>query len=168
MQISVRLAPVQECFGSSTRLIGVASKVLRFRVRYQFSQSRCLSLILATSSRVYLLFPPRGHGPPPTLRDRFNLHLCLQCHRFPIPRYAKRLGITLYAIGPLFLLPTLPSPHCIFKVSEHDLFFWQMPAAHSNEHPRPQAAFREQRHLNARTSWGRVHVLHPYSRAPTA
>ena len=65
MQISVRLAPVQDCFGSSTRLIGVASKVLRFRVRYQFSQSRCLSLILAMSSRVYLLFPPRGHDLRP-------------------------------------------------------------------------------------------------------
>ena len=24
------------------------------------------------SSRVYLVFPPRGHKPPPTLRDRLN------------------------------------------------------------------------------------------------
>ena len=29
------------------------------------------------SSRVYLLFPPRGHEPPPTLRDRLNPHLSL-------------------------------------------------------------------------------------------
>ena len=27
---------------------------------------RCLSLLLALSSRVYLFFPPRGHEPPPT------------------------------------------------------------------------------------------------------
>ena len=47
-------------------------KILRFRVRYQLSQSRCLSLLLAMSNRVYLLFSPRGHEPPPTLRDRLN------------------------------------------------------------------------------------------------
>ena len=29
------------------------------------------------SSRVYLLFPPRGHEPPPTLRDRLNPRLSL-------------------------------------------------------------------------------------------
>ena len=45
MQVSVRLAPVQDSFGSSTRLVGVASQVLRFRVRYQLSQSCCLSLL---------------------------------------------------------------------------------------------------------------------------
>ena len=27
------------------------------------------------SSRVYLFFPPRGHEPPPTFRDRLNPHL---------------------------------------------------------------------------------------------
>ena len=39
------------------------------------SPSRCFSLLLAVSSRVYLFFPPRGHEPPPTLRDRLNPHL---------------------------------------------------------------------------------------------
>ena len=57
------------------------------------------------SSRVYLFFPPRGHKPPPTLRDRLNPHLSLSHRRFPIPRYAKRSYVALYAIGTLFLLP---------------------------------------------------------------
>ena len=52
-------------------------KILRFRVRLQLSQSRRLSLILAMSNRVFLFFPPRGHEPPPTLRDRLNPHLSL-------------------------------------------------------------------------------------------
>ena len=57
-QVSVRLAPVQDSFGSSTRLVGVASQVLRFRVRYQLSQSCCLSLLswrcLAASTSFFL------------------------------------------------------------------------------------------------------------------
>ena len=52
-------------------------KILRFRVRLQLSQSRCLSLLLAMSGRVFLFFPPRGHEPPPTLRDRLNPDLSL-------------------------------------------------------------------------------------------
>ena len=52
-------------------------KILRFRVRWQLSQSHCLSLLLAMSGRVYLFFPSRGHEPPPTLRDRLNPHLSL-------------------------------------------------------------------------------------------
>ena len=35
-------------------------KTLRFRVRLQLSQSRCLSLLLAMSGRVFLFLPPRG------------------------------------------------------------------------------------------------------------
>ena len=52
-------------------------KILRFRVGLQLSQSRCLSLLLAMSDRVLLFFPPRGHEPPPTLRDRLNPNLSL-------------------------------------------------------------------------------------------
>ena len=52
-------------------------KILRFRVRLQLSQSRCLSLLLAMSGRVFLFLPPRGHEPPPTLRDRLNPNLSL-------------------------------------------------------------------------------------------
>ena len=52
-------------------------KTLRFRVRLQLSQSRCLSLLLAMSGRVFLFFPPRGHENPPTLRDRLNPDLGL-------------------------------------------------------------------------------------------
>ena len=62
----------------STRRLGQSlRKILRFHVRKQLSQSRCLYLLLAMSSRVYLFFPPRGHEPPPTLRDRINPHLSL-------------------------------------------------------------------------------------------
>ena len=50
-------------------------KVPRFDVRLQLSQSRCLSLLLAISCPVFLFFPPRGHEPPPILRDRFNERL---------------------------------------------------------------------------------------------
>ena len=42
------------------------------------------------SSRVHLLFSPRGHEPPPTLRGALNPHLSLQRHRFPILRNAHR------------------------------------------------------------------------------
>ena len=52
-------------------------KILRFHVRLQLSQSRWLSLFLAMSGRVFLFFPPRGHEPPPTLRDRPNPDLSL-------------------------------------------------------------------------------------------
>ena len=52
-------------------------RILRFRVRLQRFQSRCLSLLLAMSGRVFLFFPPRGHEPPPTLRDRLNPNLSL-------------------------------------------------------------------------------------------
>ena len=52
-------------------------KILRFRVRLQLSQSRCLSLPLLMSGRVFLFFPSRGHEPPPTLRDRLNPNLSL-------------------------------------------------------------------------------------------
>ena len=112
-------------------------KILRFRVRLQLSQPRCLSLLLAMSGRVFLFFPPRGHEPPPTLRDRLNPNLSLLRHRFPTPRYAKRPDVALYTVGPLFLIPTPSSPHCALKVSEHDSL-WHPPAAHLEERPRPQ------------------------------
>ena len=87
-----------------------------------FPVSRCFPLLLVMSSHGYLFFPPRGHEPLPTLRDRLNLHLSLWCRRFPVPRYAKRPDVALYAIGPLFLLPTPSSPHCTLKVSKHDSY----------------------------------------------
>ena len=59
-------------------------KTLRFRVRLQLSQSPCLSLLLAMSGRVFLFLPPRGHEPPPTLRDHLNPTLSLYCHRLPL------------------------------------------------------------------------------------
>ena len=123
-------------------------KTLRFRVRLQLSQSRCLSLLLAMSGRVFLFLPPRGHEPPPTLRDRLNPNLSLYRHRFPIPRNAKRPDVALYTVGPLFLLPTPSSTHCALKVSEHDSL-WQPPAAHSEERSRPQKSSRAQHCLNA-------------------
>ena len=65
---------------STTRQLGQwvsLRKTLRFRLRLQLSQSRCLSLLLAMSGRVFLFLPPRGHAPPPTLRDRLNPTLSL-------------------------------------------------------------------------------------------
>ena len=121
-------------------------KTLRcFRVRLQLSQSRCLSLLLAMSGRVFLFLPPRGHEPPPTLRDRLNPStLSLYRHRFPIPRYAKRPDVALYTVDPFFLLHTPSSTHCALKVSEHDSL-WQPPAAHSEERSRLQKSSRAQR-----------------------
>ena len=125
-------------------------KILHSRLRQQVSQPRCFSLLLAMSSRVYLFFPPRGHEPPSTLRDRLNPHLSLERRRFPAPRYAKHPDVALDAIGLLFLLPTPSSPHFTLKVSENDLLR-QPPAAHSEERPRPQKSSRSQRRLNALT-----------------
>ena len=81
------------------------------------------------SSRVYLLFPPRGHEPPPTPRGRINPYFSLERRRFPIPRYAKRLDVALYAISSLFLFPTTSSPHCnTLKISElHTIRFGSRP-----------------------------------------
>ena len=52
-------------------------KILCFCVRLQLSQSRCLFFFLAMSDRVFLFFPPRGHEPAPTLRDRVIPNLSL-------------------------------------------------------------------------------------------
>ena len=101
------------------------------------------------SSRVYLFFPPRGYKPTPTLRDSLSPHRSLQRCRFSIPLWAIRPDIALYAIGPLFFLPTPSSPHCTLKVSEHDSL-WQPPAAYYlDERPRPQKSSPAQRCLNA-------------------
>ena len=92
------------------------------------------------SSRIYVYFPPRVDEPPPTPRDRLNPHPCLQRHPFHAPRYAKRPGVALYSIDPLSPLLTTSFSHCTLKIPEHDLF-WQPPAAHSDENPRPQNVF---------------------------
>ena len=101
-------------------------------------------------SRVYLSFPSNGHKPPPTPRDRLNPHLCLQRRRFPVPRFAKRPDVALYAIGTLFPLPTLSSPNCTLKVSEHDSL-WQPSAAQSDERTPNIKSFCAQGCLNALT-----------------
>ena len=103
------------------------------------------------STRVYLLFPPRGHKSLPTLRDRLNPPLCLQRRRFPVPRYAKRPDVALYAIGPLFFLPAPSFPLCTLTFSGDDLL-WHPPATCSDERPRPQTSSRMQSCLNALTS----------------
>ena len=102
------------------------------------------------SCRVYQFFPPRGHKPPLIFRDCLNPHLCLQHRRFPIPRYAKRPDVALYATGPPFLVPTPSSPHCTLKFSEHGSVC-QPPAVPLDERPRPQKSSRVQRCLNAIT-----------------
>ena len=105
------------------------------------------------SDRVFLCFLPRGHKPPPTLRDRLNPHTpCLRRHRFPVPRYAKRPDVILYAIDPLLpLLPIPSSPYCTLKISGH-VSLWSLPAAHSDGRPRPQKYSRTQGYLSVLTS----------------
>ena len=51
-------------------------KILRFRPRLQLSQSRCLSLLLAMSGRVFLFFPPRGRVTASTQTSVFNVIAC--------------------------------------------------------------------------------------------
>ena len=92
------------------------------------------------SSRIYVYFPPRVDKPPLTRRDRLNPHPCLQRHPFPAPRYAKRPGVALYSIDPLSPLLTTSSSYCTLKITEHNLF-WQSPAAHLDESPRPQKIY---------------------------
>ena len=119
-QVSVRLTPVQDSFGSSTRPMGVASQNSELPCAITTLQTRCLSFLLAMFSRVRLFFPLHGHKPPPTFRDSLKPRLSLQRRRFPFQCYSKRPDVALYAIGPLFPLPAPPSPHCTLKVSEHD------------------------------------------------
>ena len=104
---------------------------------------------MAMSSRVYPFFPRRGHKHPPTPRERPNLHLCFQRCRFTAP-HAKRPYVAPYAIGPLFLLPTPPSPHCTIKVPKN-YSLWQPPVVISDERPRAQNPSRAQRRLNVLT-----------------
>ena len=60
-------------YNNNRPIIGVASQILRFGVRYQLPP-RCLSLLLAMSSCVFCLsFPPRGHEPSPILRGHLLL-----------------------------------------------------------------------------------------------
>ena len=111
-QVSVRLAPVQDSFDSSTRQIHVALQVYAFLYGNSI-RSLVASLFLTMSSRVYLFLPPRGHTPLPTLHSRINPYLCCQRLRFPIICYGKRPDIALYAIGLRFTLPTPSSLHSV-------------------------------------------------------
>ena len=128
-------------------------KILRFRVRLQLSQSRCLSLLLLTmSGRVLLFFfPPRGHEPPPTLLTASTQTSAFRAIVFQSPDMPNaRMSLCTQSVHSVFLLPTpSSSPHCVLKVSEHDSL-WQPPAAHSEEErPRPQKkSSRAQRCLN--------------------
>ena len=99
-----RYAGVGSCKIPSTRQVGYASVYGN-----TFCCLACLSLLLTMPTRVLLLFPPCGHTPLLTLHGRLNLHRCLQRRRFPVPRSNKRPNVALYAVDPLFLLPTPPS-----------------------------------------------------------
>ena len=76
-QVSVRLVPAQDSFGSPTRPIGVTPEFMLYTSLYHnnFRSLVRLSLLLAMSSRVAdLLFPTSGHKPPLTLRDCLDPH----------------------------------------------------------------------------------------------
>ena len=113
---------------------------------------RCLSLLLAMSSRVYLFSPPRGHEPPsahpplpsqpttqPLTPSLSNPSLC----QTPGCRSVRNRSS-------LFPSYTPSSPNCTIKVSEHDSIR-QPPAAYSDERPHPQKYSRAQPCLNALT-----------------
>ena len=87
--------------------------ILRFRVRLQLSQSRCLSLLLAMSGRVFLFFPPRGHEPPPsvtasTQTSAFNA-IVFQSAVMPKPRMSLCTQSVHSSSFPLRPLRTAPS-----------------------------------------------------------
>ena len=65
-QAPFRLVPVQYSLGLSTGPIDVASQVLRFRVRSQLSQSRCLSFLrrCLDASTSYFLHAAINLRPP--------------------------------------------------------------------------------------------------------
>ena len=118
-QVSVVARPYKDSFDSSARPMGVASQHSTLPCAISTFESRCLSLLLAMSSRVYLVFPPRGHEPPPTLGDHtvsiVSTHTpalnAVAFLSFPIHRYAKRPDVALYAIG----LSTLSSSHPVLS-----------------------------------------------------
>ena len=74
-------------------------KTLRFRVRVQLSQSRCLSLLLAMSGRVFLFLPPRGHEPPPTLRDLVWYEKSRERQNKTKTRTTQSIQYTAWALG---------------------------------------------------------------------
>ena len=104
------------------------------------------SLAVSTSSFLHATINLR----PPSVTVSTHTFIYLQRRRFPIPRYAKRPDVALYAVGLLFLLPTPYSQYCTLKVSLHNSL-WQPPAAHSDKRLRPQKSSRAQRRLNALT-----------------
>ncbi|CAN0245020.1 unnamed protein product [Ascophyllum nodosum] len=143
------LGPSRACTGLFQPM-DVASQNYTLVCDKKLPQSRCLSLLLVMSTRAYLFFPARGHEPPPTVCDRFHPHLSRQRRRFSILRYGKRPDIVLYAIGPLFLLPTPSSLYGILELFENDSF-WEPPAAHTDERPCSPKSSRAQRCLDALT-----------------
>ena len=115
------------------------------------SQSRCLSLLLAMSSHVYLFFPPRGHGLPPTLRDRLSPHLSLQnavaFHSPAMPN--ARMSLCTQSVHSSFSFPPRPLCTAPLRFPNTIRFFGSRPP-HSDEHPHPQKkSSRAQRCLNA-------------------
>ena len=114
-------------------------KILRFRVRLQLFQSRCLSLLLAMAASSSSSLHAAMNLRPPSVTA--STQTSALPPSFSNPPYAERPDVALYTVRPLFLLPTPSSPHCALKVSEHDSL-WQPPAAHSEERPRPQKSSR--------------------------
>ena len=123
-----RPAPVQDSFASSTRPMRAASQNFTFLCPIPtFPVSFTLSSPGVMSSRFYLLFfPPRGHEPQSTFRDRINLHFSLQWCCFPYPRYTKHPDVALYVIHPIVLLPTPSSTYCILNISD-TIYFGSRP-----------------------------------------
>ena len=117
--VSVRSAAVQDSFDSSSarrnwcRFAGstllLSLLLLDLRVQSQLSQSRCPSLLLAKSSRVYLFFPPRGYINlrPPSVT--VCVCVCVFITFSQIGRSVIYICVCLPTCGLLFL-PSVASP----------------------------------------------------------
>ena len=91
---------------------------------------------------------PRGHKPPPTLRDHLKPHLASNAVAFrSLAMPNARMSLCTQSVHS-FAFPSRPLCTSPSRFSKHDSL-WQPPAAHSDERPRPQKFSRAQHYLNA-------------------
>ena len=138
----VCFASVQDSFDSSTKRNGVASQVLRFRVRSQLSQSCCLFLLFVKSSRVYLFFLHATiNFPPPSVTVSTHTFASnAVASQFPAMPNAR---ISLYTQSVhSFSFPSCPLRNAPSRFPSIVRFVWQPPTPHSDGRPRPQKSFR--------------------------
>ena len=110
-QVSVRLAPVQDSFDSSTRLVGVACQHSTLRCAITTSPVSCLSRPLAMSSHIYLLFSPRSHKPPPTLCSIY-IRASYVSYSSNVVRWLEEIGAVRTIVLGIFFGPSQGNMLC--------------------------------------------------------